>query len=329
MPRILYVAKLAVDKDSGLPLPALEGQTVTIVRRGTTTPAAISEDEAGTLLIPGSTRTVSPNLFIPSFWVDAAEGPVSALGGGTEVPLESVEGLSWMAAGLVASASAAAASAADAADAAAAAGGGLPAGGQPGQYLVRGASERTGSWTSSSPGGGTSIEGAPSQWPQTFPASPHNHTLSEVELLGWIRELLGSSDTQTFRTRIGAGTGNGTSNLTLGTAGTQAAPGNHAHAAANVAFTPTGSVTATNVQDAVAQAAQLGGGGGTVSNAVYVWKQSSGAYPALPSSKPAGVEAVAAYGAQSPISLSAAIPSWIGAGPGKASLTYDYNPTLT
>lgn len=94
MARILYVAKLAVDKDTGLPIPALAGQTVTIVRRGTSTPAAITEDEAGTLVISGSTRTVSTELFIPSFWVDpAVDGAVSALGGGIEVPLESVEGI--------------------------------------------------------------------------------------------------------------------------------------------------------------------------------------------------------------------------------------------
>jgi len=327
--RILYVAKLAVDRDTGLPIPQLEGQTVTIVRRGTTTAAAISEDEAGTMLIPGATRTVTSDGFIPSFWVDSAEGPVSALGSGVEVPLESVEGVGKRLDELEPLFAATLAAAEDAAEAAAAAGGGLPAGGQPGQYLIRGAAERSGGWTSVSPGGGTTIEGAPAQWPQTFPASPHNHTLSQVELLGWIRDLLGSVDAQTFRTRIGAGTGNGTSNLTLGSTATQAAPGNHVHAAANVPFTPTGSVTATNVQDAVAQAAQLGSGGGAVSNAVYVWKQSGGAYPALPSSKPAGVEAVAAYGAQSPISLGAAIPSWIGAGSGKASLSYDYNPTLT
>lgn len=93
MARIQYVAKLAVDRDTGLPVSALEGQEVVIVRRGTTTPAAISEDEAGTLLVPGAVRTVSSNLFIPSFWVDTSEGPVSALGGGIEVPLESVEGV--------------------------------------------------------------------------------------------------------------------------------------------------------------------------------------------------------------------------------------------
>lgn len=93
MARILYVAKLAVDKDSGLPIPALAGQSVTIVARGTTTPVEITEDEAGTLVVSGSTRTVSAESFIPSFWVDDTLLPVSAYGGGIEVPLESVEGV--------------------------------------------------------------------------------------------------------------------------------------------------------------------------------------------------------------------------------------------
>lgn len=93
MARILYVAKLAVDKNSGLPLPSLAGQTVTIVRRGTTTPVSITEDEAGTLVIPSSARVVTPQLFIPSFWVNESDMPVSALGGGIEVPLETAEGI--------------------------------------------------------------------------------------------------------------------------------------------------------------------------------------------------------------------------------------------
>jgi hypothetical protein len=91
--RILYVAKLAVDKDSGLPLPSLAGQSVTIVRRGTTTPVSITEDEAGTLVVPGSVRVVTDRLFIGAFWVDEADMPVSALGGGIEVPLETAEGI--------------------------------------------------------------------------------------------------------------------------------------------------------------------------------------------------------------------------------------------
>ncbi|MFJ4107875.1 hypothetical protein [Oerskovia enterophila] len=93
MARIQYVARLATDKNSGLPLPQLAGQAVTIVKRGTTTPVTITEDEAGTMVIPSSIRTVSTLLFIPSFWVNEADMPVSALGAGVEVPLDTSEGI--------------------------------------------------------------------------------------------------------------------------------------------------------------------------------------------------------------------------------------------
>lgn len=68
------------------------------------------------------------------------------------------------------------------------------------------------------------------------------------------------------RAAIGAGTGNGTSNLVLGTTSGTAAPGDHTHAGSVVSFTPAAGVTATNVQDAIVQAAALGGGGGAVSS---------------------------------------------------------------
>lgn len=168
MARILYVAKLAVDKDSGLPIPALAGEAVTIVRRGTSMPAAITEDEAGTLVISGAVRTVSAELFIPSFWVDTAEGPVSALGGGIEVPLESVEGVAHrldtleVETGEAVTAAQAAQAAAE--SAASAAGTALPAGGSTGQSLVKlSAADRHVGWSTVSGGGGggsvTSVAG--------------------------------------------------------------------------------------------------------------------------------------------------------------------------
>lgn len=572
MARIQYVAKLAVDRDTGLPVSALEGQEVVIVRRGTTTPAAISEDEAGTLLVPGAVRTVSSNLFIPSFWVDTTEGPISALGGGVEVPLESVEGVarrldvlepqfgasvaaaegaqaaaeatttevatlrkwielgvtrrnyctnpraigrSWSKAGstgiedrpttggplgmgyqryvpaagttsspisfaptnggasaasvvpgrvyafsaygraLGQSASsmvidiavnwytagganvssdssyryanpgqwtrysktlvapegaafalitlrfsvapgsfvaggefgadhfmvedveslaslptgyfdgdtppaanraarwsgtpnasiselldmsvisedlkAAAERAADAAEAAANTN--LPSGGNTGQVLAkRSGVDRDTEWVTPSggSGGGATTWDQISGKPATYPASTHTHTLSQLsDMSGLGRQVAGAGDAQTIRGLIGAGTGNGTSNLTLGTTASTAAAGNHTHTASSITFTPPSGMTATNVQDAIVQASQTGGGSGGGTNTVYIWKQSGGAYPALPSTKPAGVEEVAARGAQSPIQLGAVIPSWIGAGTGKASLEYLYNPTLT
>lgn len=95
MARVLFVAKIAVDKDTGMPLPELRGQGGQIIARGNPTGVrGISEDEAGTLTIPGSSLTVSGDGFVPSFWVDEDDLPVSWWDGQTEVPLESVEGVS-------------------------------------------------------------------------------------------------------------------------------------------------------------------------------------------------------------------------------------------
>jgi|GEM_PF-4580498 len=155
MARILYVAKLAVDKDTGLPIPALAGQTVTIVRRGTTTPAAITEDEAGTLVISGATRTVSSELFIPSFWVDpAVDGAVSALGGGIEVPLETAEGIALRLDGVEVEVAASAAAAIAAQSAAEDAAEGVPVGGSTGQVLTKASNaDRDTVWVNPSSGG--------------------------------------------------------------------------------------------------------------------------------------------------------------------------------
>lgn len=97
--------------------------------------------------------------------------------------------------------------------------------------------------------------------PTTFPPSPHSHTsgdISDASALG--RLILEGADAASVRGLIGAGTGNGTSNLTLGSSATQAAPGNHLHTGvyatpadvdAKIAAAGTGggvsSVTLTNV----------------------------------------------------------------------------------
>lgn len=94
MALIQYVAKIAVDKDTGLPLPELRGQGGTIIARGnpSSTPT-IYEDKDGSLAIPGSAITVNGNGFTSSFWVDDADLPISWWDGSIEVPLESVEGV--------------------------------------------------------------------------------------------------------------------------------------------------------------------------------------------------------------------------------------------
>lgn len=163
------------------------------------------------------------------------------------------------------------------------------------------------------------IAGAPVAWPSTFPAAQHSHTAAEVSDASSIgRAVLRAVTMQEAREALGAGTGNGTSNLALGTTATTAAPGNHGHAATAIAFTPTGSITATNLQEAVAQAAATGSGAG--SSNVLVWRYASGAYPTLPTTKPAGIEVVQAYGPVQPTT----VPSWIGTGSGQALGKYEY-----
>lgn len=155
MARILYVAKIAVDRDTGLPIPALAGQSVQIVARGTTTPVEISEDEAGSLVISGSTRTVSSDLFIPSFWVDESLMPVSAYGGGVEVPLETAEGIALRLDDVEVDVAASAAAAIAAQAAAETAASAVPPGGTTGQVLVKASNaDRHTTWATGSGGGG-------------------------------------------------------------------------------------------------------------------------------------------------------------------------------
>lgn len=136
-------------------------------------------------------------------------------------------------------------------------------------------------------GGGETGSGATVTWstlggkPDTFPSSPHSHVRAEIEdITVLMRNMLGAVDAATARGIIGAGTGNGTSNLALGSTSTTAAPGNHSHSAAQVPFTAAGGITATNVQQAIQQAATMGGSGGT-SDPGYMFERAytSGAWP--------------------------------------------------
>lgn len=118
--------------------------------------------------------------------------------------------------------------------------------------------------------------------PELFPAASHTHQASQVSDSTTVgRALLTASDAAAARAAIGAGTGSGTSNLTLGTTGSTAAPGNHSHGAGAVTFTPSGPITATDVQGAIVQAAALGGGGSATMPAgnVIEIKYSGSSYP--------------------------------------------------
>lgn len=144
------------------------------------------------------------------------------------------------------------------------------------------------------------ITGAPSTWPSTFPPSAHSHPASQISDASAVgRQVMTAADQQSARAAIGAGTGNGTSNLTLGTTSSTAAPGNHVHTASAVGFTPTGGITATDVQAAIVQAASTGGsstGGGDVKNVYYV----SGAYEALPAAPDPGWRLIVYHGPTPP-----------------------------
>jgi hypothetical protein len=143
--------------------------------------------------------------------------------------------------------------------------------------------------------------------PTTFPPSAHTHTTGQVGATAVGKALLDSPDAQTARAAIGAGTGNGTSNLTLGTTAGTAAAGNHVHAASAITFTPTSTITATDVQGAIAQAATLGGSGGAGSGGILVVKYAAGAYPVQPASPPAGTTVRMFYGPTQYIG-----PTWSG-----------------
>lgn len=130
--------------------------------------------------------------------------------------------------------------------------------------------------------------------PTTFPPDAHSHSPGQIVTSLTVHNLLTATDQQTARQALGAGTGNGTSNLTLGATGTTAAPGNHSHAATGITFSPASGITATTVQGAIVQASAMGGGGGggTAVDVVYT----SGAYPTQAATPPSGVTVRHFYG---------------------------------
>lgn len=118
-------------------------------------------------------------------------------------------------------------------------------------------------------GGGTGIVGAPAEWPQFFPPLDHTHPVSQIGATDVGKAVMSAATMAAARLAIGAGTGNGTSNLAIGTTGTTAAAGNHAHAASAITFNPAGTgLVATTVQAAIIEAAASGGGGSSLASAL-------------------------------------------------------------
>lgn len=145
-------------------------------------------------------------------------------------------------------------------------------------------------------GSGSGIAGAPTSWPATFPPDVHTHTASQISDSTAVgRAVLKATDAQAARTAIGAGTGNGTSNLTIGPSGTQAAAGNHGHTASAINLTTPTGMTSTNVQDGIAElSARPSGGSGTGTSVDVLY--ASGAYPTQAATPPAGVKVRHFYG---------------------------------
>lgn len=162
-----------------------------------------------------------------------------------------------------------------AADDAAAAGGGVPDGGTAGQIIVKtGPGDGEAQWQD--PATTSLPSGYPATWPTAFPPSSHSHAVSDlrrvvastlVALSSDVLLFLAAGDKQAARAAIGAGTGDGTSNLTIGTTPGTAAAGNHTH---------TDYITAAQLADALS-GIDAGGSG-----KLFVWKHTSGAYPAIP-----------------------------------------------
>lgn len=195
----------------------------------------------------------------------------------------------------------------------------LPAGGTPDvDVLWRGPAERTGVWAPPPTGtGGSGIAGAPAAWPGEFPPSAHQHTSGQINDSTTVGRAVMTAATQAAaRAAIGAGTGNGSSNLQVGPSGSDAAAGNHSHSASAISFAPGSGITATNLQAAVEQTATMGGSAGP--SPILIWRYTSGAWPALPATKPAGVLEVAARGPSYPTTL----PSWVGLASDKVPLSY-------
>lgn len=263
---------------------------------------------------PLASLTSTDMAFIPPFKVDGHKAVVW-VSGPYEVALVSVMGVLADADAAQAAAEAAQVAAEDAASRSA-----LPSGGNVGDVVTL---TPTGAAYLPPTGGtgGTTIEGAPTVWPSTFPPSSHSHPVDDLRngtatLATPVVSLLKSLDQAAARAAIGAGTGNGTSNLTLGTSATTAMPGNRVFTATEVTVTPSTNLPQTTVQAALEDVAARAGAG---TSGVMVVTYRSGSYPTLPTTKPAGVQLVQFIG---PVQATG-LPSWIGTGSTQVPSIYD------
>lgn len=281
---------------------ALVGQQVQVVSRGTTTPYPIfnaAEDPIADSLV-----TVTSSGTTPTFYIDTTTPADVYLdwyhaGSGNRGEIDFEEQLRDQARAAQVAAEAALA---------------LTLAYEPGSVLsVNG---QTGHVTIATGDGSSVTWSTLPDRPDTFPPSGHTHLRSEIRDASSLgQQILSAPDQQTFRTLIGAGTGNGTSNLALGTSSTTAAPGNHTHAQY-----VDSAQAATIADERIAASGGTGGGG-----SVLVWRYASGAYPTLPATAPAGTAVVEAKGPVAP----SVLPSWVGGGAGQVPFEYTYHPELT
>lgn len=302
-----FDAKLALNQETGNVVAGASAQVYALDDTSFASPLAIT-DMTG---IPLGALIASPTGIYPPFRVPSGEQKVIAVSGTMRTPLTSVEGSRG------------------------APGDPGPAGvGLPDPTNLSDGSVpvvTAGAWGAQILTGGSGIAGAPTVWPSTFSPAPHTHPISQVSDASTIgRNLLTAADQQAARAAIGAGTGNGTSNLALGTSATTAAAGNHSHGASAITVVPAGNITATNVQDALVQAAASGGTGGGTSE-VRVLKYASGQYPAFPATKPAGVTMFTLIGPVTPTTgnVAGGIPSYVGNGSTQIPAEFRVNAGLT
>lgn len=278
-----FDSTLAIDPVSGAVVPNAVADVYAITDTGFATPLDLT-DVSGSPL--ANLKASSTGVF-PPFRVISGETQVLArTSSGIVTPMTSVFGQHG------AAAQAATADAETAADSAAAS---AAAAAASAQQAVLAAQSAGGGGTS-----GSGIIGAPSVWPSTFPPSPHTHTASQISdatVIG--RTVMTAATQQAARDAMGAGTGNGTSNLTIGTTSTTAAAGNHTHPASQISLAPISGMAATDVQAGIAELAArptgtggTGGGSTTTVDVLY----SSGAYPVQAGSPPAGIKIRHFYG---------------------------------
>lgn len=276
MTSYVYDAIPAYDEDSGGIARNAVGQVYATTDTTFATPLPVTGLAGDTL----ANLTTSASGFIPSFRVED-QLVVVWKSGPYEIPLISISGViarleAQLAASLAAQEAAEAAAGLSA----------LPAAASDGDVVTYNA----GAWVAlPPPSGGAGIDGAPAIWPETFPPSAHTTLISELRkgstasaLAAAVVSLLNATDGATARAAIGAGTGNGTSDLTLGNLGTQAMPGNRAFGAAEISVAAGTGLTSATVQAALAELKSLIGTGGTGSapaGTVVVRRYTAGAYP--------------------------------------------------